>query len=99
VLFGVYNVGRYISAQHAGSAFDHAHALIGLQAEMSLPSEAVIQRTVMTVPELVRWANLYYMGVHFPLTAVVMLWLMVRRPIYYADACRSCRRNRPACRR
>lgn len=86
LLFGVYNLGRYISARHAGSAFVHAEALIHLQAQLRLPSESEVQRLALRIPDLAQVTNRHYAGVHFPLTAVVLLWLLIRRPRQYAKA-------------
>jgi hypothetical protein len=86
VLFGVYNLGRFLSAEHAGSAFRHAQELIRWEAWLGLPSEAAIQQHALQVDGLARIANLFYASVHFPLTAMVLLWLMIRRPAGYAKA-------------
>ena len=86
VLFGVYNLGRFLSAEHAGSAFRHAHELIRWEARLGLPSEASIQHHAVAVDGLARVANVFYASVHFPLTAAVLLWLMIRRPAAYGRA-------------
>ncbi|HEY9337791.1 MAG TPA: phosphatase PAP2 family protein [Kribbella sp.] len=86
VLFGVYNLGRFLSAEHAGSAFRHAHELIGWEARLGLPSEASIQHHALAIDGLARVANVFYASVHFPLTAAVLLWLMIRRPAAYGKA-------------
>lgn len=86
VLFGVYNLGRFLSAEHAGSAVRHAHELIRWEAWLGLPSEAAIQQHALQVDGLARIANLFYASVHFPLTAMVLLWLMIRRPAGYPKA-------------
>ncbi len=86
VLFGVYNLGRLISAQHAGAAFDNADALMQFQSWIGLPSEAQVQQLALQIPDLAQTANRYYASVHFPLTAIVLLWMLVRRPAEYAKA-------------
>ncbi|WP_371401086.1 phosphatase PAP2 family protein [Kribbella sp. NBC_00662] len=86
VLFGVYNLGRFLSAEHSGSAFKHAHELIRWEAWLGLPSEATFQHHALQVDGLARVANLFYATVHFPLTAMVLLWLMIRRPAEYGRA-------------
>jgi hypothetical protein len=85
-LFGVYNLGRFISAGHAGEAFAHADELIHLQTQLGLPSETTVQQAALTIPDLAQLANRYYAFVHFPLTAIVLLWLMIRRPAQYSKA-------------
>jgi hypothetical protein len=86
VLFGIYNLGRLISAQHAGSAFENADALRALQGWLGLPSEAQVQHLALQIPGLAEAANRYYASVHFPLTAIVLVWLLLRRPAEYAKA-------------
>jgi hypothetical protein len=86
LLFGVYNLGRFLSAEHAGSAFRHAHELIRWEAWLGLPSEASLQHQALRVDGLADVANTFYATVHFPLTAAVLLWLMIRRPAEYGKA-------------
>ncbi|WP_433003501.1 phosphatase PAP2 family protein [Kribbella sp. CA-294648] len=85
-LFGIYNLGRLISAQHAGAAFLNADALIHFQAGLGLPSEADVQSLALRIPDLISIANRYYAAVHFPLTALVLIWLLVKRPAEYTKA-------------
>src|SRR5437660_870213 len=76
-LFLVYSAGRQFAARHTGSAFDHAHEVLSVQNWLHLPNEASIQHWVLRFPHLVQGANLYYAGVHAPLTAAVLLWLSI----------------------
>ncbi|MGW6195130.1 phosphatase PAP2 family protein [Kribbella sp. NPDC055110] len=85
-LFGVYNLGRFLSAEHAGSAFRHADELIRWEAWLRLPSEATFQHHALKIDGLAQLANVFYASVHFPLTAVVLLWLLIRRPAEYGKA-------------
>ncbi|NEA33415.1 phosphatase PAP2 family protein [Streptomyces sp. SID13031] len=84
VLFGIYNLGRLFSAHHAGSAFVHADTVRHVQDWLGLPTEAQVQHLALQVPDLARAANRYYASVHFPLTAIVLVWLLIRRPVEYA---------------
>ncbi len=86
VLFGIYNLGRFLSAKHAGAAFLNADALIHFQTWLGLPSEASVQSVALQIPDLAQAANRYYASVHFPLTAIVLLWLLLKRPAEYAKA-------------
>ena len=85
-LFGAYNLGRFLSMGHATEALAHASTLINLQAQLGLPSEASLQHAALKLPDLAQIANRYYAYVHFPLTAAVLLWLMIRRPAQYPKA-------------
>jgi hypothetical protein len=86
MLFGAYNLGRFLSADHTGSAYGHADELIRWEAWLGLPSEATVQEHALQVPGLADVANVFYATVHFPLTAIVLLWLMIRRPAEYGKA-------------
>jgi hypothetical protein len=86
VLFGAYNLGRFLSADHAGSAYKHADELIRWEAWLGLPSEATVQHQALRIDGLADASNVFYAGVHFPLTAAVLLWLMLRRPAEYGKA-------------
>jgi hypothetical protein len=85
-LFGAYNLGRFLSMGHAAEALAHASTLINLQTQFGLPSEAGLQHAALKLPDLAQIANRYYAYVHFPLTAAVLLWLMIRRPAQYPKA-------------
>ncbi|HEU4946172.1 MAG TPA: phosphatase PAP2 family protein [Kribbella sp.] len=85
-LFLVYNAGRFMSAKHAGAAFTHADELIHLQTQLGLPSETDVQHAALRIPHLAQAANRYYAAVHFPLTALVLAWLLIRRPAAYPRA-------------
>ena len=86
VLFGAYNLGRFLSADHTGSAYRHADELIRWENWLGLPSEATVQQQALRIHALADIANVFYASVHFPLTAIVLLWLMIRRPAEYAKA-------------
>jgi hypothetical protein len=85
-LFGVYNVGRFLAADHVEAAYRHADDLLRWEGLLGLPSEATVQLEALRIRGLADVANVYYAGVHFPLTAVVLLWLMIRRPAEYGRA-------------
>src|SRR3954452_24919691 len=75
VLFGVYNLGRFLSAGHAGAAVKHAGGRPRSEAWLGLRSEAVVQHHALEVHVWARVADLYYAGVHCPLSAILLLWL------------------------
>ncbi|MBZ5734989.1 phosphatase PAP2 family protein [Nocardioides sp. TRM66260-LWL] len=82
-LFGVYNVGRLIATNRVATADDHARQLLDLERWLGLPSEEVLQRLAFKVPDLIAFADRYYVSVHFPLTVAVLVWLYAfRRPAY-----------------
>lgn len=82
-LFGVYNVGRLIATGRVSTADGHARQLVDLERWLGLPSEETLQRLAFRVPDLIAFADRYYVAVHFPLTVAVLVWLYVfRRPAY-----------------
>jgi len=78
-LFGVYKLGRAVVADEVGSAVEHADLVHRAEAALGLPSEAALQAAVHS-ELLLRIANVYYTGVHFPLMIVFLLWGYLRRP-------------------
>jgi hypothetical protein len=82
-MYVVYSIGRIYAATHSASAFDNAHRLIGWERDLGLPNEAALQQSFLQVPHLPQAANAFYASVHFPLTALVLVWLSIRRPAAY----------------
>src|SRR6266516_3005032 len=82
-MYVVYSLGRMYAARHSASALDNAHRLVGWERSLGLPSEAALQHSFLHHPHLVQAANTFYATVHFPLTALVLIWLSVRRPATY----------------
>ncbi|KPC86447.1 membrane protein, partial [Streptomyces sp. NRRL F-6602] len=50
---------------------------------LGLPDEATVQSLLLHSDTLVRIANTYYATVHFPATALFLVWLYRRRPRHY----------------
>jgi hypothetical protein len=82
-LFLAYKLGRLAVAGDLPAAYANAADLWALERAWGLPSEAAIQGAILDHGWLVRVANLYYVGVHFPATAALLLWTYLRRPAYY----------------
>lgn len=80
VLFGVYKLGRALVADERSQAFLHAELVRRIEELLHLPSEAAIQASVHS-EGLLRLANVYYTGVHFPLMAAFLVWGFARRPL------------------
>ena len=83
VLFLAYKVGRLAADGHVGQAFGWAHDVWHLERLLSLPSEYALQQAVIGQEWLIKAANCYYAYVHFPATAVCLVWLYVWRPERY----------------
>lgn len=80
VLFGVYKLGRALVADERSQAFLHAELVRRIEELLHLPSEAAVQAAVHS-EGLLRLANVYYTGVHFPLMAAFLVWGFARRPL------------------
>lgn len=82
-LFLAYKLGRLAVAGDVSAAYTNAEHLWHLERVLRLPSEAGLQQAVLGHDRLVRAANLYYAGVHFPATAALLLWTYLHRPHLY----------------
>jgi PAP2 superfamily len=78
VMFGVYELGRHLADAEAGEAITHARHVWHLERLLDFPSETAIQSWVLGQVDVARLANLYYVGVHFPATFAILVWLFVR---------------------
>ncbi|MFD7263808.1 phosphatase PAP2 family protein [Streptomyces sp. NPDC059874] len=82
-LFAVYKAGRTLSTGRTGEAFRNADRTWDAERALHLPGEGAIQRLLLHGDALVHTANTYYAAVHFPATALFLIWLYVRRPGHY----------------
>jgi hypothetical protein len=83
VLFLAYKIGRLAADGHVSDALSNAQAIWSLERAVHLPSEAGVQHAIIHHMSLVRAANMYYAFVHFPATIAGLVWLYLRRPVYY----------------
>jgi hypothetical protein len=79
-LFVAYKAGRLLSADHVAQAMRNAWDVWDFERLLDLPSEVAVQRALLPTA---RAANCYYAYVHFPSTALALIWLYVRRPAHY----------------
>ncbi|MFF5690200.1 MULTISPECIES: phosphatase PAP2 family protein [Streptomyces albidoflavus group] len=82
-LFLVYKCGRLLAAGETATAFHHADGVWHAERALGLPDEATVQSLLLHSDTLVRIANTYYATVHFPATALFLVWLYRRRPRHY----------------
>ncbi|MEU8843764.1 phosphatase PAP2 family protein [Streptomyces roseus] len=84
-LFAVYKAGRMLSTDRTDEAFRNAGRIWDAERALHLPGEGAIQRLLLhgDGDALVHTANTYYAAVHFPATALFLIWLYVRRPGHY----------------
>ncbi|THA86741.1 phosphatase PAP2 family protein [Streptomyces sp. A0592] len=81
--FTVYKAGRLLSTDRTGEAFRNADRIWDAERFLHLPGEGALQRLLLHGDALVTTANTYYAAVHFPATALFLIWLYVRRPAHY----------------
>ncbi|WP_327418895.1 phosphatase PAP2 family protein [Streptomyces sp. NBC_01233] len=81
--FIVYKAGRLLSTDRTGEAFRNAERIWDAERTLRLPGEGAVQRLLLHGDALVHTANTYYAVVHFPATALFLIWLYIRRPAHY----------------
>ncbi|MGH3744468.1 MAG: phosphatase PAP2 family protein [Mycobacteriales bacterium] len=74
----LYREGRTLARSHVGRAEQNAAWLWHLERSLHLPNEGDLQHWLLTSSTLVHFADRYYVGVHFPITAAFLLWLWFR---------------------
>ncbi len=74
VLWMLYSAVRTVTADSFGVARENADRLIAFQERIGLPSESIIQSSVLDYEWLLRSANVYYFGAHFPSMLLFLLW-------------------------
>ncbi len=82
-LFLAYQGGRMLATGHVAEAMGNAGRIWDLERAFRLPAETLVQGLVIDHRLLVRVANCYYAYVHFPATAVALVWMYLRRPELY----------------
>jgi hypothetical protein len=83
-LLVLYRLGRTVADGNVGEATSNASSLHQWERSLGLPDELSLQRWFLARPDVAKAANLYYATVHFPLTALALLWLYLRNPSTYA---------------
>lgn len=82
-LFLAYTFGRQAANGHAEEAFRNAGNVWDLERTLNLPGEGAVQGVLLHDQTLIHAANTYYATVHFPATALFLVWLYWRRPRHY----------------
>jgi PAP2 superfamily len=77
-LFRVYQLGRHLADGRETEALGNARELWGLERILDLPDEATLQHLALHSPDLLRFANRFYLAVHFPAAILFLLWVMIR---------------------
>jgi hypothetical protein len=82
-LFLAYEIGRIIAAGQVSGAMANATRVWDLERALHLPDESALQRAMLHRHVLIRAADEYYAYVHFPATAIALIWMYLRRPAEY----------------
>lgn len=73
-LWVAYAAVRGLTAGDFATAANNAEAIISLQHNLGLPSEATLQQAVLGYTWLIKAANFYYLLAHFPITIAFLVW-------------------------
>ncbi|MEP6761612.1 MAG: phosphatase PAP2 family protein, partial [Sporichthyaceae bacterium] len=79
-LFLVYRFGRALISSHVHAAMMNATGVWEMERFLRFPNEMLFQQWALRWPDVVEAANWYYVGVHFPITALFLAWGWWRRP-------------------
>ncbi len=83
LLFCIYKFGRSVHSVDVSVAYDNARAVWDLERWVHLPNELSAQNAILAGDSLVRFANIYYVWMHWPVTVAFLLWMYFRRPMIY----------------
>ncbi|GAA2586734.1 phosphatase PAP2 family protein [Actinomadura fulvescens] len=83
VLFAAYKWGRTLVETGVAQAMANASGLWDLERTLRLPNEQTLQNLVLHWEHTALLSNLYYVGVHFPGTAALLVWLWIRHRDHY----------------
>jgi hypothetical protein len=78
ILFVGYQLGRRLAEGDEPRAFDNASELWHVERLLHLPSEQTMQQLALRSIELIKFANDYYIFVHFPVAIGFLAWVFVR---------------------
>lgn len=78
-LWFVYSTVREVTADSFTAARDNADRVIAFQDRLGLPSEAVFQGWFLDYEWFVRAANVFYIGMHFPMMIGFLLWAVIAK--------------------
>ncbi|MEU5884287.1 phosphatase PAP2 family protein [Spirillospora sp. NPDC047279] len=84
VLFAAYKWGRTLVEGGVPEAMANASFIWDLERTLHLPDEHTLQKLALHWDLTALLSNLYYVGVHFPATAALLVWLWTRHREHYA---------------
>jgi hypothetical protein len=84
ILFVCYRQVRYLTRDHTGAATTNAHRVVGLEQRLGVFTESRVQEIALCSRALIGLLNRYYVTVHFPLTALLVVWVLVRHRAFFS---------------
>lgn len=83
LLFLCYGQIRYLTKDDTAQAMANARRVVGLEQRTQAFTEGAVQDLALRSRAVVTFLNHYYVGVHFPLTAIFVVWVLARHPGWY----------------
>ncbi|MFI6515861.1 phosphatase PAP2 family protein [Spirillospora sp. NPDC050679] len=83
VLFAAYKWGRTLVESGVDAALANASWIWDVERALGMPDEAALQDWALGWGPAAFLANVYYVGVHFPGTALLLVWVFVRHRAAY----------------
>jgi PAP2 superfamily len=78
VLFICYRQVRFLTRNHTAAATTNAHRVVGLERRLGMFTEHRVQDLALHSRAVIGFLDRYYVTVHFPLTALFVVWVLVR---------------------
>lgn len=82
-LFVAYSQIRYLTRGDSAAAQLNADRVVSFERRLGVFSERGLQDLALNSEAVIGFLNRYYVGVHFPLTAVFVAWVLMRHAGWY----------------
>ncbi len=82
-LYGLWQVAGGLSLGQVSGAVARGRQISAIEGWLHLPSEAALQRPYLGAHDLLRFLDLYYVGLHVGVTGACLLWVFARHRSRY----------------
>lgn len=89
LLFCIYKFGRSIHSVDVTVAYNNARTVWDFERWVNLPNELSAQNAILAGEHLTKFANVYYVWMHWPVTVAFLVWMYFRRPLLYPPVRRA----------
>ncbi|MGQ0463793.1 MAG: phosphatase PAP2 family protein [Sporichthyaceae bacterium] len=89
LLFLIYKFGRSIHSVDVSVAYENARTVWDFERWVNMPNELSAQNAILAGEHLTKFANVYYVWMHWPATVAFLLWMYFRRPMLYPPVRRA----------